>query len=164
MAVGAEAVREHCALPSRAVTPKMSRQATVKAVGSRPANGPMQTCRILVVDDHPDTARSYGELLSAMGHQCQYTTDPRATLALAKALNPHLALLDIGLAADLDGHSLARQLRAEFGNLITLVAVTAYGREEDRVRTRKAGFDAHVTKPMDIDMLESIVDTACAPD
>jgi CheY-like chemotaxis protein len=123
----------------------------------------VQPCRILVVDDHPDTARSYGELLSAMGHECQYTTDAHAALPLAKALSPQLALLDIGLAPDLDGHFLAKQLRAEFGSSITLVAVTAYGRDEDRRRTRKAGFDAHVTKPMDIKLLESIVDTACPP-
>jgi DNA-binding response OmpR family regulator len=141
----------------------MSRQAIVRAVGDSAANGPIEACRVLVVDDHPDTARSYGELLNAMGHECRYTTDPGAALSLAKALRPHLALLDIGLAHDFDGHDLAKLLRAEFGSTITLVAVTAYGRDEDRTRTRKAGFDAHVTKPMDIKLLESIVDTACRP-
>ena len=124
----------------------------------------MKTCRVLVVDDHPDTARSYGELLSAMGHECKYTTDPRAALPLARVLRPQLVLLDIGLTHDLSGHDVAKLLRAEFGSDITLVAVTAYGRDEDRRRTRKAGFDAHVTKPMDVGLLESIVDTACPQD
>jgi CheY-like chemotaxis protein len=118
-------------------------------------------CRILVVDDHPDTARSFFELLNAMGHQCRFTTDPKEAISVAKALSPQLALLDIGLAPDMDGHELARRLRAEFGAGITLVAITAYGREEDRRRTRKAGFDAHVTKPIDMGLLESIVSTAC---
>jgi len=114
-------------------------------------------CRILVVDDHIDTARSYFELLTAMGHACKYTTDPTQALAVARGLDPQLALLDIGLAPFLDGHHLARMLRAEYGDRITLVAVTAYGRDEDRARTRRAGFDAHVTKPIDISLLESIV-------
>lgn len=117
-------------------------------------------CRVLVVDDHPDTARSYFELLSAMGHECRYTSDVRQAVSLAKALSPQLALLDIGLAPDLDGHRLAQMLRAEFGGRIILIAVTAYGRDEDRRRTRQAGFDAHVTKPIDIGMLESILSTA----
>lgn len=118
-----------------------------------------RTCRILVVDDHPDTARSYCELLISMGHDCRYTTDATKALALAKGLDPQLALLDIGLAPFLDGHHLARLLRAEYGDGLTIVAITAYGRDEDRARTRKAGFDAHVTKPIDIGLLESIVQT-----
>ena len=141
----------------------MSRQAQARSLDGAVTQAPA-SCRILVVDDHPDTARSYSELLSAMGHQCRYTTNPREAIPLARALNPQLALLDIGLSPDLDGHLLARQLRAEFGSRITLIAVTAYGRDEDRKRTRKAGFDAHVTKPMDMGLLESIVDTACRPD
>jgi CheY-like chemotaxis protein len=121
---------------------------------------PSRTCRILVVDDHPDTARSYFELLKAMGHKCEYTTDPHQAISIARSLCPELALLDIGLRPDLDGHGLARLLRAEFGASITLVAITAYGRAEDRRRTRQAGFDAHVTKPIDMGLLESIVGTA----
>jgi len=113
--------------------------------------------RILVVDDHPDTARSYCELLTLMGHDCAYRTDAAQAMTAARELQPQVALLDIGLLPNLDGHDIARMLRDEFGNGIYLVAVTAYGRDEDRTRTRKAGFDAHVTKPIDMGMLESIV-------
>ena len=116
--------------------------------------------RILIVDDHPDTARSYCELLRVMGHTCDYRTDARLAVEAARSLRPHIALLDIGLNPDLDGHELARRLRREFGAGITLVAITAYGRDEDRMRTRKAGFDAHVTKPVDVKLLESIVASA----
>src|SRR5690349_16563688 len=116
--------------------------------------------RILVVDDHPDTARSYYELLTAMGHECRYCTDPREALPLARDLRPDLVLLDIGLLPELDGHDVARALRSEFGMDLTIVAVTAYARDEDRLRTRRAGFDAHVTKPVDMGLLESIVNTA----
>lgn len=116
--------------------------------------------RILIVDDHPDTARSYCELLTVMGHTCDYRTDAREALDAARSLRPHIALLDIGLLPDLDGHEVARRLRDEFGSGIVIIAITAYGRDEDRRRTRKAGFDAHVTKPVDVRLLESIVNTA----
>ena len=115
--------------------------------------------RILIVDDHPDTARSYCELLKVMGHECDYRVDARQALEAARALRPHIVLLDIGLLADLDGHEVARRLRSEFGYSLSIVAITAYGRDEDRQRTRKAGFDAHVTKPVDPHLLESIVTT-----
>jgi len=116
--------------------------------------------RILIVDDHPDTARSYCELLTVMGHTCDYRTDARDAMDAARALHPDIVLLDIGLLPDLDGHQLARMMRKEFGMDLVIVAITAYGREEDRRRTRKAGFDAHVTKPIDVKLLESIVSTA----
>lgn len=116
--------------------------------------------RVLIVDDHPDTARSYCELLTLMGHRCEYRTDAREAIDAARALRPHIALLDIGLRPDLDGHQVARMLRDEFGDKIILIAITAYGRDEDRLRTRRAGFDAHVTKPVDGGMLESILNTA----
>lgn len=120
------------------------------------ARGPR---RILIVDDHPDTARSYCELLTVMGHLCEYRIDARQAMEAARLLRPHIVLLDIGLRPDLDGHEVARQLRAEFGRTLSIVAITAYGRDEDRQRTRKAGFDAHVTKPVDPQLLESIVAT-----
>src|SRR3954471_12170639 len=106
--------------------------------------------RILVVDDHPDTARSYCELLTSMGQQCEFTTDPWQALKLARSFRPEIVLTDIGLLPELDGHDLAKMLRQEFGTSMVIVAITAYGRDEDRLHTRKAGFDAHVTKPIDI--------------
>jgi len=95
-----------------------------------------------------------------MGHTCDYRTDARDAMDAARALHPDIVLLDIGLLPDLDGHQLARMMRKEFGMDLVIVAITAYGREEDRRRTRKAGFDAHVTKPIDVKLLESIVSTA----
>jgi CheY-like chemotaxis protein len=114
--------------------------------------------RVLVVDDNADTARSFFELLVVMGHRCEYKTDPREVMDAARIFRPDLVLLDIGMP-DIDGHHIARLLRAEFGVDLRIVAITAYGRDEDRQRTRKAGFDAHVTKPVDIPILESILTT-----
>lgn len=113
--------------------------------------------RVLVIDDHYDTARSFYELLTVMGHRCEFRTDAKVAMDAARELQPELALIDIGLLPDFDGHRLARMLRAEFGGAIVLIAVTAYGRDEDRMRTRRAGFDAHVTKPVDGSLLESIL-------
>jgi CheY-like chemotaxis protein len=114
--------------------------------------------RVLVVDDDEDTARSFFELLRVMGHDCQFKTDPKEVMDTARAFRPDLVLLDIGMP-DLDGHRVAGLLRREFGAELRIVAITAYGRDEDRQRTRKAGFDAHVTKPIDIPILESILST-----
>jgi CheY-like chemotaxis protein len=116
--------------------------------------------RVFVVEDRLDTAQSFCELLSLMGHECQFVTDAREAVDAARKFRPHIALVDIGLLPGLDGHQIAQMLRQEFGNAITLVAITAYGRDEDRARTRKAGFDAHVTKPVDSGLLETIVQQA----
>jgi CheY-like chemotaxis protein len=114
--------------------------------------------RVLVVDDNEDTARSFFELLVVMGHQCEFRTEPKEVLDTARAFRPDLVLLDIGMP-EVDGHQVARLLRSEFGAELRIVAITAYARDEDRQRTRKAGFDAHVTKPVDIPILESILST-----
>jgi CheY-like chemotaxis protein len=114
--------------------------------------------RVLVIDDDEDTARSFFELLRVMGHHCEFKTDPKEVMDTARAFRPDLVLLDIGMP-DVDGHQVARLLRREFGAELRIVAITAYGRDEDRQRTRKAGFDAHVTKPVDVPILESILST-----
>jgi CheY-like chemotaxis protein len=121
-------------------------------------HAPVTSRRVLVVDDNEDTARSFFELLLVMGHQCEFKTEPKQVMDTARAFRPDLVLLDIGMP-DIDGHHLARLLRREFGAELRIVAITAYGRDEDRQRTRKAGFDAHVTKPVDIPILESILST-----
>ena len=124
------------------------------------SNGPY---RILVVDDHPDIAESLARVLRDLGHDAEFLTEPQQALAAAKRMHPDLVFLDIGMPV-LDGYELARLLRQEFGfESLRLVAITAWGRGEDRAATRRAGFDAHVTKPADIDVIQSIMDTMFAP-
>jgi CheY-like chemotaxis protein len=80
-------------------------------------------------------------------------------LDTARRIRPELVFLDLGMP-EIDGYELARMLRAEFGfEGLRLVALTAWGRDEDRVATRRAGFDAHVTKPADPAVIESILET-----
>ncbi|OWQ90168.1 hypothetical protein CDN98_04555 [Roseateles terrae] len=109
--------------------------------------------RILVVDDNEDAAASLAMILSMEGHQvAQVHSGADALRQLAKAV-PDLALLDIGLPG-MSGYELAQQIRSQPAwATLRLVALTGYGRQEDRERALKAGFDAHVVKPADPDTL-----------
>ncbi|HEX3125964.1 MAG TPA: CheR family methyltransferase [Thermoanaerobaculia bacterium] len=105
--------------------------------------------RVLVVDDNVDTAESLAMLLRMKGHDVQVAYDGLAALRTARAFHPDAVLLDIGLPG-LDGYQVAARLRRRrrtAGSL--LVALTGYGREEDRARAQEAGFDHHLTKPVD---------------
>jgi len=114
--------------------------------------------RILVVDDNEDAADTLAMLLEASGHEVMVEHCPHRALARARETAPQVCLLDIGLP-DMDGAELARRLRAmpETAHAM-LVAVTGYGQESDRARTRDAGFDHHLVKPLDLDKLHAILD------
>ena len=116
--------------------------------------------RILVADDNPDAAESLAMTLRLMGHEVEVAHDGRQALAIAGIYHPELALLDIGMP-ELNGYELARQIRAEsWGASLTLVAVTGWGQEEDRRRALEAGFDEHLTKPVDPARLTTLIESA----
>jgi CheY-like chemotaxis protein len=77
-------------------------------------------------------------------------------VALAREFAPQIALLDIGMPR-MDGYEAARQIRAALGSSVVLVAVTGWGQEEDQIRAREAGFDCHLTKPADPDVVEQLI-------
>ena len=108
--------------------------------------------RVLVVDDNVDAADSLSLLLAQMGHDVSIAYDARSALAEARARGPEIVLLDLSLP-ETDGYALAAQLRNGNGNGLRIIALTGHGREEDRRRTREAGFDAHLVKPVAIDTL-----------
>lgn len=109
--------------------------------------------RVLIADDNCDSAESLGMLLSLEGHEVHVAYTGGEALALAVAKPPELAFLDIGMP-DMDGFELARRLRSvPFGHRPTLVAVTGWGRPDDIRKALEAGFDHHVTKPLDPDVL-----------
>lgn len=115
--------------------------------------------RILVVDDIADAAESMARLLASMGHDAVYVTRSSEAMKVAREMRPHLVFLDLGMP-EIDGYALARQLRAEFGyDALRLVAISGWGREEDRAASRQAGFDAHVKKPAGLDIIDSILKT-----
>jgi CheY-like chemotaxis protein len=115
--------------------------------------------RILVVDDIADTAESFARLLARMGFETTFVTDPRLAVDTAYRFGADLVFLDIGMP-ELDGYEVARMLRGQFGwDKLRIVAVTAYGQQSDRDRSRQAGFDAHVVKPVGLDLVRSILGT-----
>lgn len=119
--------------------------------------------RILAVDDNVDAADTLAELLPLWGHQVRVAYTGPEALALAQETRPDVILLDIGLPG-LDGYTIAQKIRndAELA-VIRLVAVTGFGQAEDRQRAREAGFDAHLTKPVDPDELRRLLEALQLP-
>jgi PAS domain S-box-containing protein len=115
--------------------------------------------RVLVVDDNADGANMLRAFVNTMGHETAIAFDGPSGLAQAKAFQPDLILLDIGLPG-MNGYEVARSVRQE-GALsdVYLAAVTGWGTEEDKSRAREAGFDIHLTKPPDLDAIESLTAT-----
>lgn len=124
------------------------------------AGGPVHAAkarRILVVDDHPDTAESSATLLKYLGHQTRAVTDSRDAIRAAREFEPQIALLDLGMP-HIDGCALARMFRSDpLLKKICLVAVTAYDDDKHHLMMREAGFDAHVRKPADQYVLGAII-------
>ncbi|WP_437605171.1 ATP-binding protein [Sorangium sp. So ce834] len=122
---------------------------------ARPA--PASSRRILVVEDNPDVAESLVMLLQALGHEVAMARSGPEALAAAPAFLPDVVLLDIGLPG-MDGYEVARQLRRrpELERAL-LVALSGYGQEEDRRRSRAAGFDHHLVKPVSRAVLQPLI-------
>jgi signal transduction histidine kinase len=136
-------------------------EAVRKPIEHRPAAGgiPLESPgrRILVVDDNEDNAESLAMLLRRRGHEVHTAHDGETAVALAEELGVEVVLLDIGLPV-LDGYQAARAIREQpWGKGIMLVAVTGWGQENDRQRSREAGFDAHLVKPVDLAELMKLV-------
>ena len=112
--------------------------------------------RVMVVDDNHDSADTMAELIRIWGHEVRTANDGPSALECARGFRPQVVLLDVGLPG-MDGYELARRLRAEGLAGTLLVSVTGYGQDEDRRRAAEAGFDHHLTKPVDPDTLLRIV-------
>ncbi|MGH8193105.1 MAG: hybrid sensor histidine kinase/response regulator [Woeseiaceae bacterium] len=105
--------------------------------------------RILVVDDNLDSAESLALLLRHSGHETRTAHDGLEAMETAAAFRPNVMLLDIGMPK-LNGYEVARRIRKQpWGKSIVLVALTGWGQEEDRARSREAGFDEHIVKPVE---------------
>ena len=118
---------------------------------------PVAPKRVLVVDDNHDAAAMMEALLELYGHTVLVAHNAETALTLAQEARVDVALLDIGLPG-MDGYELARQLRAQdCTRNMRLVAVTGWGQEADKTRARAAGFDAHLTKPAEPDVVLSIL-------
>jgi len=113
--------------------------------------------RILVVDDNQDSASSLAALLNLTGHQTHTASDGLEAVAAALTFLPEVVLLDIGLPT-LNGYDVCRQIRAQpDGTRILLIALTGWGQDEDRRKSKEAGFDAHLVKPVDHEQLMKLL-------
>jgi CheY-like chemotaxis protein len=117
------------------------------------------SCRVLVAEDIPDAAEMMRLMIECMGHDVRIAADGIEAVAIAQDFDPQIALLDIGMPR-MDGYEAARRIRAAMGGRIILVALTGFGQEEDQRRAYEAGFDRHVTKPAEPDVLESLIASA----
>ena len=130
------------------------------AMVPRAASGeppPMMRRRVLIVDDNEDGAESLALLLELGGHETHQAHDGEQAIEAAERLRPDAVLLDIGLPG-MNGYEVCRLIRQRpWGKDIFLVAVTGWGQEEDRQRSEEAGFDEHMVKPADHDLLMNLL-------
>ncbi|MDR3633277.1 MAG: ATP-binding protein [Isosphaeraceae bacterium] len=117
---------------------------------------PTRPLRVLVVDDNTDTAKSLTRLLRLSGHEAYVAHDGPSALDLAREERPEVFLIDIGLPG-MTGYELAQHLRREGFASATLIAISGYGQEQDIQRSRDAGIDHHLVKPIDFDSLLALV-------
>jgi len=113
--------------------------------------------RVLLVDDNQDSAEMLGFLVTGLGHVVRVAHDGPEALAVAREFEPDIAVLDIGLPV-MDGYELAARLRDHFDTeRLRLVALSGYGQERDKARSREAGFFRHLTKPIDANELAAVL-------
>jgi CheY-like chemotaxis protein len=127
--------------------------------GAAPTTEGVQRWHVLLVDDNQDAADTLALALEGAGHRVEVAYDGPDALMRAAQSPPDVALLDIGLPV-MDGYELAARLRANReGRPLRLVALTGYGQESDIERSRKAGFDLHLVKPVDLDTILRAIDS-----
>ena len=113
--------------------------------------------RVLIADDNRDAADTMGMLLELGGHEVIIAHSGNQALQLGREHRPDVVILDIGMP-DLNGYDVARTARnEEWGKSAYLIALTGWGQAEDKERARLAGFDRHLTKPVDPDLVEEIL-------
>jgi CheY-like chemotaxis protein len=113
--------------------------------------------RVLLVEDDDDAAHLLGAAVELMGHEVALAHDGPVALSLALSFVPDVVLIDIGLPV-MDGHEVAKRLRNVTRHDVPVVAVTAHGTDQDRQRSVEAGFVEHLVKPIDLRMLEQVLD------
>ncbi|AXF18932.1 hybrid sensor histidine kinase/response regulator [Paraburkholderia caledonica] len=124
------------------------------------AQSPGGRCRVVVIDDNQDAAESLAMLLELEGHEVRVAGSGLAGLELARNSDAEVVLLDIGLP-DIDGYEVARRIRQQpWGKKLLLIAVSGWGQERDRQAAADAGFDRHLTKPVDIGELTALLRAA----
>ena len=125
-------------LSAAAVQPRSAEQMSVRTLGRR----------VVVIDDNHDAANTTAMLVEALGGECRVAYDGISGVHEVLAYRPEIVLLDIGMPG-LDGYETCSRIRRELGHSVLVVALTGFGREQDRDKALQSGFDAHLTKPVD---------------
>jgi CheY-like chemotaxis protein len=113
--------------------------------------------RVLVVDDNLDAAHSFANLVERIiGQKVEFAINGYAALQLARKVRPEIVFLDLVMPG-ISGFELARRLKQEFGDDVRLIAVTAYGTDEDREKSAKAGCELHLMKPVAPQVIEGLL-------
>ncbi len=119
--------------------------------------------RILIADDNRDGVESLSMLLQLSGHEVFVAHCGLEALEICERLQPDVAVLDIGMG-DMNGYEVAKRIRAQpWGATMRLIAMTGWGREDDKRAAQEAGIDHHLTKPVDLPELERLVGENAAP-
>jgi signal transduction histidine kinase len=113
-------------------------------------------CRVIVIDDNRDAAVVTAMLIEELGGDCQVAFDAESGLRAVRDYRPDVVVLDVGMAGT-DGYETCRRIRREFGDGLTVVALTGFGQDGDKERAARAGFTAHLTKPADPAALMAIL-------
>ena len=143
-------------LPLSAPLPRMEAERSTE--GARPSG-----CRVLIAEDNPDAAEMMRVMLSFKGHEVRVAANGLQAVAIAEQFDPHIGFLDIGMPG-LDGYQAARRIRDLLGARILLVALTGWGQDEDKRRSKEAGFDHHLTKPPEPEILDKLIAECVRPE
>jgi PAS domain S-box-containing protein len=125
-------------------------------------SAPRRSCRVLVADDNIDTAEMMRVMLELKGHDVRVAHDGGEAVSQAGSFNPEIAFLDIGMPR-MDGYEAARRIRALLGEQVILVALTGWGQDDDKRRSHEAGFDQHLTKPPEPELLDRVIARCAEP-
>jgi CheY-like chemotaxis protein len=113
-------------------------------------------CRVLIAEDNADAAEMMEMMLQFKGYNVRVARDGADAVAIATTFEPHIAFLDIGMPL-MDGYEAARRIREILGTRVVLVALTGWGQDEDKRRSREAGFDHHLTKPPEPEVVDRLI-------
>jgi CheY-like chemotaxis protein/anti-sigma regulatory factor (Ser/Thr protein kinase) len=120
------------------------------------AGGKPGECRVLIAEDNPDAAEMMRVMLTFKGHDVRVAANGLQAVAIAEQFDPHIGFLDIGMPG-MDGYEAARRIRDLLGSRVVLVALTGWGQDDDKRRSKEAGFDHHLTKPPEPETLDRLI-------
>lgn len=129
-------------------------RARVEVDRTRPSSPKVR--RVLIVEDHQDSADTLFELLRQLGYDVRVAYDAVSALTCMESFSPEMVLCDIGLPGEVSGYEVAREVRLRWGKQVCLVALTGYGSVADQERALAAGFDVHLRKPLDLARFEEL--------